>query len=224
MEQATDVEQAYYVPGKSPKQDWTPSSDLVNRLSAQDVILLAKYWISNDPLLVKVKVSERPDLADPSVSGPNTPFYKDSAVPNKKVGGHPQLSVPVELRSKLSPEAVKMIWDETKSPRKLLRHQVMWRYINNSPLVKGLEISHQDADPKILRLIAESHFLNETRKPCHLYPWWVCNHFYSPCSRPRLSSSGVLVNPRMQLAARDLKNKLLGQIRKRNLGLKKTKK
>jgi len=76
---------------------------------------------------------------------------------------------------------------------KVLRHLVVWRYLNDYVLIPdGLQISHCDHDTTILNLVAESRDLNESRKYCHKYKWYMktdsnttilCPHrSYHPCS------------------------------------------
>ena len=77
---------------------------------------------------------------------------------------------------------------------KVLVHHIWWRYENSfAPIPDGLDISHLDADHQVLRLVAESRDVNESRKYCHLFKWYKplpgeprprCPHWNNPCSGP----------------------------------------
>lgn len=77
---------------------------------------------------------------------------------------------------------------------KVLVHHIYWRYKNEyKSLPKDLPISHLDAEPEVLNLLAESVQMNESRKYCHLFGWYKaqpdedrprCPHWENPCAGP----------------------------------------
>lgn len=55
-------------------------------------------------------------------------------------------------------------------------HLVWWRWENGGALIPAeLEISHADADNRVLRVVAESHEFNESRKWCHYFGRYKTN-------------------------------------------------
>lgn len=62
--------------------------------------------------------------------------------------------------------------------KKVLVHHILWRYQNNFELVGGIRlihISHLDVDPTVLNLRKETKEVNESRKYCHLFGWYMPN-------------------------------------------------
>ena len=78
--------------------------------------------------------------------------------------------------------------------RKELVHLIWWRWQNAYALIpEGLHISHLDQDQQVLHLTAETPFVNESRKACHLMKWYNidplrgfprCPHWECPCTGP----------------------------------------
>jgi hypothetical protein len=78
---------------------------------------------------------------------------------------------------------------------KVLVHAVWWRFVNNYKLIDpNLELSHLDANPKYIDTVLESAEMNESRKSCHLFKWYLktdenyrplCPHRMNhPCTGP----------------------------------------
>jgi len=77
---------------------------------------------------------------------------------------------------------------------KQLVHAVWWRYRHDGkPIPDNCDLSHTDADPRYIRTVAEPRNLNESRKYCHAYAWYVarpgedrprCPHRRHPCTGP----------------------------------------
>jgi hypothetical protein len=184
----------YYIPKYSvlyktisPIQNWFPSDTLVNIFPKNDLITIIKYWEEKDDTFNRVRAAKRPNYALNPISE-ITCLFKDELVPTKKYG-HPQVTIPRKLKEKLDLN----YWDNDIDQFKVLRHLVVWRYLNDYALIPDkLQISHCDHDPMILNLVAESRDLNESRKYCHKYKWYMetdssntilCPHrSYHPCS------------------------------------------
>lgn len=79
---------------------------------------------------------------------------------------------------------------------KVLVHHLYWRYQNDFALVPSdprIHISHLDAEPEVMNLVAESRDMNESRKYCHKFKWYLqlpgedrlrCPHWENPCTGP----------------------------------------
>jgi hypothetical protein len=175
---SSKMNQEYYIPDVSPVQTWDARSDIVNKLSVKDIDTIVKYWLDNDDGFHYVTQKERPDLPKHPTRKESTIYFQDGLKPTKK-DGHPQATISTQLKNKLSFNP----WELTgKSQVKLLRHLVVWRYMNKGALVpEELHISHADHDHTVLNLIAESKNLNESRKYCHMYQW-ACPHVYHKCT------------------------------------------
>ena len=80
---------------------------------------------------------------------------------------------------------------------KVLVHSLWWRYSNGYRKIPiNLELSHIDANPKMILTRLETHEMNESRKYCHLYHWYRilpgeqaprCPHKEFPCRGRGLS-------------------------------------
>jgi len=77
---------------------------------------------------------------------------------------------------------------------KVLIHHIYWRMMNDYALIPAdLHISHRDAEPEVMNLIAETVDMNESRKYCHKFGWYKvlpgadrprCPHWEAPCTGP----------------------------------------
>lgn len=193
MEQNNNSTQFYipyvnkYYKIQSPITHWWPRSTLVNYFTKSDIELIVKDWILNDNNFNYVPYGIRPMFG--TIENYNTCLFKDDLEPTK-VNGHPQATISKNLKSLLEFDP----WKGTEKDQvKVLRHLVVWRYMNNGAQIpQELEISHCDHDPTILNLIAESKDLNESRKSCHKFGWYknndskdvlLCPHrYYHPCT------------------------------------------
>lgn len=194
MEQFNNNSNQFYIPNvnryykiKSPISHWWTRSTLVNYFTKSDIELIVEDWINNDKNFNYVPYGLRPMFGTMGVY--NTCLFKDDLEPTK-VNGHPQATISRNLQSLLDFDP----WKGTEKDQvKVLRHLVVWRYMNNGAQIpQELEISHCDHDPTILNLIAESKDLNESRKSCHKFGWYknndsnnvlLCPHrYYHPCT------------------------------------------
>jgi hypothetical protein len=151
----------YYIPNSSPIQAWTPRAGLVNQFSVGDLDLIVQAW------------------KDKGVVKQNGEQEWMCPLKATKDQGHPQGTIAKKLRPHLSVTSLAGQWKE-------LVHLVWWRWQNGAALIPAdLHISHTDTDQTVLRLIAESRELNESRKYCHLFGWHTlgrCPHAYYPCT------------------------------------------
>jgi hypothetical protein len=82
---------------------------------------------------------------------------------------------------------------------KVLVHAVWWRYLNRYQKIDpNMELSHLDANPKYIETVLETVEMNESRKFCHYFKWYLkipgedrprCPHWENPCNGPDFDES-----------------------------------
>lgn len=159
----------YYIPDISPVQGWEPNIDLLaNEFTQLDITTIVHGWLSNGTIR-RVTIAERPDLLA-SNDGVNTVYFRDNLVPQQH--GYVQATIPVGVIARLERRAVLPQYVQVR----VLTHLIVWRYHWRAEIPRGLEISHCDHDHRVLRLVAETHSLNESRKACHQHGWTAANN------------------------------------------------
>mmetsp|Transcript_2177 Transcript_2177/g.5904 ORF Transcript_2177/g.5904 Transcript_2177/m.5904 type:complete len:190 (-) Transcript_2177:723-1292(-) len=160
-----DANNYYYSP-TSPVQDWPPRDDgtLVNELNLDDLVLIAAGWLRKRWMILLPSDDWLCTLVPVGITR------------------HPQATISRELRGVLSVDG----WGESPQWKEQI-HLIWWRLQNGGLLLpRDLVISHIDRDSRVLRLIAESPALNESRKYCHLFGWndvsGLCPHVYEQCT------------------------------------------
>jgi hypothetical protein len=154
-----------------PKKQKKIKGDLVNTLSAAEIIRIINWMKSN-----KFKGSF---YIEKKARG-----WACNLKPTKGKDGkdkYPQMDI---TRFNL------------KVTGKLLVHHMFWRYQNNGALINldpQMHISHIDKDKSYIESVQESVDMNESRKYCHLFGWYKvkpgderarCPHWENPCTGP----------------------------------------